>query len=111
MRVLLSTIGSRGDVQPLVALALQLRVLGQVPDISKIPFTNELLARQAARYLKSGQDKDTRQAARNLPDKIEGLRPLAACPWSERCTSSGITAAHKRDATFRQKRANISLAK
>jgi vancomycin aglycone glucosyltransferase len=29
MRVLLSTIGSRGDVQPLVALALQLRKLGQ----------------------------------------------------------------------------------
>ena len=29
MRVLLSTIGSRGDVQPLVALALELRSLGQ----------------------------------------------------------------------------------
>jgi vancomycin aglycone glucosyltransferase len=29
MRVLLSTIGSRGDVQPMVALALQLRELGQ----------------------------------------------------------------------------------
>jgi len=29
MRVLLSTIGSRGDVQPLLALALQLRDLGQ----------------------------------------------------------------------------------
>jgi vancomycin aglycone glucosyltransferase len=29
MRVLLSTIGSRGDVQPLVALALALRALGQ----------------------------------------------------------------------------------
>jgi vancomycin aglycone glucosyltransferase len=29
MRVLLSTIGSRGDVQPLVALAMQLKVLGQ----------------------------------------------------------------------------------
>jgi vancomycin aglycone glucosyltransferase len=29
MRVLLSTIGSRGDVQPLVALATQLRALGQ----------------------------------------------------------------------------------
>src|ERR1041385_6316923 len=29
MRVLLSTIGSRGDVQPLVALAMQLRALGQ----------------------------------------------------------------------------------
>ncbi|MEO7157095.1 MAG: glycosyltransferase [Vicinamibacterales bacterium] len=29
MRVLLSTIGSRGDVQPMVALALQLKALGQ----------------------------------------------------------------------------------
>jgi vancomycin aglycone glucosyltransferase len=29
MRVLLTTIGSRGDVQPVVALALQLRELGQ----------------------------------------------------------------------------------
>lgn len=29
MRVLLSTIGSRGDVQPLVALGLQLKTLGQ----------------------------------------------------------------------------------
>jgi vancomycin aglycone glucosyltransferase len=29
MRVLLSTIGSRGDVQPLVALALELRALAQ----------------------------------------------------------------------------------
>jgi vancomycin aglycone glucosyltransferase len=29
MRVLLSTIGSRGDVQPLVALALQLKALGE----------------------------------------------------------------------------------
>src|SRR5690349_23147621 len=29
MRVLLSTIGTRGDVQPLVALASQLRDLGQ----------------------------------------------------------------------------------
>src|SRR5512144_865403 len=29
MRILLSTIGSRGDVQPLVALGVQLKVLGQ----------------------------------------------------------------------------------
>lgn len=29
MRVLLSTIGSRGDVQPLVALASQLKAMGQ----------------------------------------------------------------------------------
>ena len=29
MQVLLSSIGSRGDVQPLVALALELKALGQ----------------------------------------------------------------------------------
>jgi UDP:flavonoid glycosyltransferase YjiC (YdhE family) len=29
MRILLSTIGSRGDVQPLVALAMQLRGLAR----------------------------------------------------------------------------------
>src|SRR5512141_2830255 len=29
MRILLSTIGSRGDVQPLVALGVQLKTLGQ----------------------------------------------------------------------------------
>jgi vancomycin aglycone glucosyltransferase len=29
MRVLLSTIGSRGDIQPVVALAVKLRELGQ----------------------------------------------------------------------------------
>lgn len=29
MRILLSTVGSRGDVQPLVELALELRALGQ----------------------------------------------------------------------------------
>src|SRR5262245_30726865 len=37
MRVLLSTIGSRGDVQPLVALALQLRRLGQEVRLSVPP--------------------------------------------------------------------------
>lgn len=29
MRILMSTIGSRGDVQPLVALGSQLRLIGQ----------------------------------------------------------------------------------
>jgi vancomycin aglycone glucosyltransferase len=31
MKILLSTIGSRGDVQPLIALALELRALGHTP--------------------------------------------------------------------------------
>ncbi len=40
---------------------------------------NELLARQAARYLAPGQDKGTRQAARNLPDQIEEQIPFPLC--------------------------------
>ena len=36
MRLLLSTIGSRGDVQPLVAVALQLRELGQEVRLCRI---------------------------------------------------------------------------
>ena len=41
MRVLLSTIGSRGDVQPLMALALQLRELGQEVRICAPPDFSE----------------------------------------------------------------------
>jgi len=37
MRVLLSTIGSRGDVQPMVALAVQLRELGHEARICAPP--------------------------------------------------------------------------
>jgi vancomycin aglycone glucosyltransferase len=37
MKVLLSTIGSRGDVQPLVALALELRALGHEPSLCVPP--------------------------------------------------------------------------
>src|SRR5262245_65235947 len=37
MRILLSTIGSRGDVQPLVALGLQLKSLGQEVQLSAPP--------------------------------------------------------------------------
>lgn len=44
MRVLLSTIGSRGDVQPLVALALKLRELGQVVRLCVPPDFQEWIA-------------------------------------------------------------------
>jgi vancomycin aglycone glucosyltransferase len=37
MKVLLSTIGSRGDVQPLLALALELRALGHEPSLCVPP--------------------------------------------------------------------------
>jgi vancomycin aglycone glucosyltransferase len=37
MRVLLSTYGSCGDVQPLVGLAVQVRVLGAAAEESEAP--------------------------------------------------------------------------
>jgi len=42
MRVLLSTIGSRGDMQPLVALALALRALGHEARLCAPPDFREL---------------------------------------------------------------------
>jgi vancomycin aglycone glucosyltransferase len=44
MRVLLSTIGSRGDVQPVVALAVQLRGRGQEVRVCAPPDFREWLA-------------------------------------------------------------------
>ncbi|HKH94701.1 MAG TPA: glycosyltransferase [Gemmatimonadaceae bacterium] len=44
MRVLLSTIGSRGDVQPLVALAMQLRALGEDVHLCVPPDFREWMA-------------------------------------------------------------------
>src|ERR1043166_5463245 len=37
MRILISSIGSRGDVQPIVALALELRALGHDPKLCVAP--------------------------------------------------------------------------
>jgi vancomycin aglycone glucosyltransferase len=45
MRVLLSTYGSRGDVEPMVALAVQLRALGAEVRVCAPPDFAELLAR------------------------------------------------------------------
>jgi vancomycin aglycone glucosyltransferase len=45
MRVLLSTYGSRGDVEPIVGLAVQLRALGAEVRVCVPPDFAELLAR------------------------------------------------------------------
>ena len=45
MRVLLSTWGSRGDVEPVVALAVQLQALGAGVRVCAPPDFEELLAR------------------------------------------------------------------
>ncbi len=48
MRVLLSTYGSRGDVEPMVGLAARLRALGAEVRVCAPPDFAELLARVGA---------------------------------------------------------------
>jgi vancomycin aglycone glucosyltransferase len=60
MRVLLSTIGSRGDVQPMVALALQLRELGQEVCICAPPDFQEWIGTLGIPFVRS---------ARGAPDR------------------------------------------
>jgi vancomycin aglycone glucosyltransferase len=55
MRVLLSTYGSRGDVEPVVGLAVQLGALGAEVRVCAPPDCAELLARVGAPLVPVGQ--------------------------------------------------------
>jgi len=55
MRVLLSTYGSRGDVEPMVGLAVRLRALGAEVRVRAPPDFAELLARVGAPLVPVGQ--------------------------------------------------------
>ncbi|MGH3815072.1 MAG: glycosyltransferase, partial [Pseudonocardiaceae bacterium] len=55
MRVLLSTSGSRGDVEPMVALAVQLRALGSEVRVCAPPDFAGLLARVGVPLVPAGQ--------------------------------------------------------
>jgi vancomycin aglycone glucosyltransferase len=55
MRVLLSTYGSRGDVEPMVGLAVQLRALGAEVPVCAPPDFAELLARVGVPLAPVGQ--------------------------------------------------------
>ncbi len=55
MRVLLSTYGSRGDVEPMVGLAVRLRALGAEMPVCAPPDFAELLARVGAPLVPVGQ--------------------------------------------------------
>ena len=60
MRLVLSTYGSRGDVEPLVGLAVQLRALGAEVRVCAPPeeeFT-ELLARVGMPLVPAGPDEE-----------------------------------------------------
>ena len=55
MRVLLSTYGSRGDVEPIVGLAVRLRALGTEMRVCAPPDFAELLARVGVPLMPVGQ--------------------------------------------------------
>jgi vancomycin aglycone glucosyltransferase len=66
MRVLLSTVGSRGDVQPMVALASHLRATGHDACICAPPGFEDLTADLGVEYFRIGHD------LRLGPRKVEG---------------------------------------
>ncbi len=80
MRVLLSTIGSRGDVQPLVALALQLIELDQEVRICAPPDFREWIGTLGIPFVPVGpevrQTAAPNQSATQAPPTPEQLRQL-----------------------------------
>ncbi len=80
MRVLLSTIGSRGDVQPLVALAFQLMELGQEVRICAPPDFGEWIGALGISFVpvgtEVGQTAAPRPSTTQAPPTPEQLRQL-----------------------------------
>ena len=80
MRVLLSTIGSRGDVQPMVALALQLIELGQEVRICAPPDFREWIGTLGIPFVPVGpevrQTAAPNPSAAQAPPTPEQLRQL-----------------------------------
>jgi vancomycin aglycone glucosyltransferase len=81
MRVLLSTIGSRGDVQPLVGLAVQLRALGQDVHLCVPPDFREWIEGLGMSVTPIGPALRTltaaRPAAATAPPTLEQRRQMA----------------------------------
>jgi len=78
MRVLLSTIGSRGDVQPMVALATQLRALGQDVHLCVPPDFREWIEGLGMSVTSIGPElrstgKSNPMAARPTPEQIRQM--------------------------------------
>jgi vancomycin aglycone glucosyltransferase len=70
MRVLLSTIGSRGDVQPVVALAVQLRELGQEVRVCAPPDFGEWIEGLGIPFVRLGPD--VRSTAKSISPVAHG---------------------------------------
>src|SRR5450631_1245634 len=99
MRVLLSTIGSRGDVQPMVALALYLREVGHHASLCAPPGFEEQLDGHELPFFPVGHD--LRLGPRKVPGGAAGtvaaqfgaLRAAAAgCDVIVGCAAMQISA-------------------
>jgi vancomycin aglycone glucosyltransferase len=77
MRVLLSTYGSRGDVEPMVGLAVQSRALGAEVRVCAPPDFAELLARVGVPLVPIGQPVRPPVAGATPPSAAD-LPPRAA---------------------------------
>jgi vancomycin aglycone glucosyltransferase len=79
MRVLLSTYGSRGDVEPMVGLAVRLRALDAEVRVCALPDFAELLARVGAPLVPVGQPERpmvhgaTPPSSADLPRRVAEL--------------------------------------
>ena len=78
MRILLSTIGSRGDVQPLVALALELKSLGTEVRVCAPPDFGEWIARLGVPFVPIGPELRSLTAGKAPPCWPSMLIPTCA---------------------------------
>jgi UDP:flavonoid glycosyltransferase YjiC (YdhE family) len=94
MRVLLSTIGSRGDVQPLVALASQLRAAGQEARLCVPPDFRDWIEGLGFPVTPLGPRLRTAGASRPrpTPSSPERLRQLAEATVAEQFTTIAAAA-------------------
>src|SRR5262252_7849753 len=76
MKVLLSSIGSRGDVQPMLALALELRALGHRADLAVPPNFSEWVESFGIRCIPIGQDVQAVISREIANEDIQSPRPF-----------------------------------
>ena len=108
MRVLLSTWGSRGDVEPIVALAVQLQALGAEARVCAPPDFEELLARVgvpmvplglSVRELVHGEKPSTPADAPRVAAELVAAHFETVAPAAEGCdalVASGLMPAGQR---------------
>jgi vancomycin aglycone glucosyltransferase len=84
MRVLLSTYGSHGDVEPMVGLAVQLRALGAEMPVCASPDFAELLARVGVPLVPVGQPVRPMVHGATPPSSARSpLRPRDVMRWRQ----------------------------